>query len=103
MAEDTVRTCAQYISTSREGDTTKHQAKIFHSLVIWGKLRSAIWRITNREKGRVFHTGDICPRTGNPVLEVLHSKPPGSQPLTAGILEAYKGQPPAFIPVDVTN
>ena len=33
----------------------KHWAKIFHSLVLRGKLLSAVRWITDREKGRIFH------------------------------------------------
>ena len=35
LAEDTVRTCTQYLSTSKEGgDSLEHWAKIYHSLVL---------------------------------------------------------------------
>ena len=39
LAEDTVHTCAQYFSTSRGEDTPENRAKIFHSLVLWEKIR----------------------------------------------------------------
>ena len=66
-----MRTCAQYLSTRRGKDTLEHQEKISHSLVFQGKLQSSVRWITDREKGGVFQTGDICPKSGKPVLEVL--------------------------------
>ena len=102
-AEDTARTCAQYISTRRGEDTAEHQEKISHSLELRDKLCSDFWLITDREKGRVLQPGEICPKTGKPVLEVLRSKHPGARPTTAGIFEAYGVKPPEFVPVDVTG
>ena len=71
MVEDTVSTCAQYLSPSRGGGTPEHWLNIFHILVIRCKIRSPVWWVSNRDKGGVFHTGDIFPKTGNPVLELL--------------------------------
>ena len=51
----------------------------------------------------MFQPGDIFPRTGQPVLDVLCSKHPEVRPLTAIILEAYGGKPPALVMVDITN
>ena len=102
-AEDTARTCTQYLCTSRGDNTAEHREKIFHSLVLRDKLRSDFRWIPDREKGRVFKLGDICPKTGKPVLEVLRSKYPGAHPMTAGRFEAYGGKPPAFVTVDVTG
>ena len=47
--------------------------------------------------------GEIYPKKGKHVLEVLLSKHPGAQPPTLGIFEAYGGQQPEFVPVDVTD
>ena len=102
-AEDTARTCTQYFCTSRGEDTAEHREKIFHSLVLRDKLRSYFRWIPYREKGRVFQLGDIFPKTGKPVLEVLGSKHPGALPMTASRFEAYGGKPPAFVTVDVTG
>ena len=102
-AEDTAHTCAQYISTRRGEYTAEHREKIFHSLVLRDKLRSDFRWIPDREKGRSFQPGDICPKTGKPVFEVLRSNHPGAFPTTAGIFEAYGGKPPEFVPVNVTG
>ena len=71
MAENTTRTCTQYLSTRKGEDTQEHRSNILHSLVLQGKLRSDFRWITDKNKGRVFQSGDICPKTGKPVLEVL--------------------------------
>ena len=55
------------------------------------------------EKAGVFQTGDICPKTGKPVLEVLFSKHPGACPLTAVSFEAYGDKSPEFLPVHVID
>ena len=68
LVGDTARTCAQYLSTRKGEDSLKNRAKIYHSLVLRVKLRSAVIWATNRQKGGVFHPGDTCPRTGQPVL-----------------------------------
>ena len=38
LMEDTERTCAQYLSTSRGEDSLDNRAKIYHSLVLRVKL-----------------------------------------------------------------
>ena len=37
LAEDTARTCTQYLSNRRGEDTTDHQTNVFHSPVLRGK------------------------------------------------------------------
>ena len=81
----------------------EHRAKIFHSLVIRGKLRSSVRWITNRDKCGVLQPGDIFPKTCKNGLEDLHSKRPGALPPTVSRFEAYGGKPPEFVPVDITN
>ena len=103
MTEDTELTCTYYLSTGRGEYTADHQAKIFHSLLLLGNLRSTICWITYTEKCGVFQPGDIFPKTAELVLEVLHSKHTHTLPTTTGSFESYKGQPPAFVPVDVAN
>ena len=68
-----------------------------------GKFRSAVRWITDREKVGVFQPAKICPKTGKPVLYILHSKHPGARSLTEGILEAYRGNQLALVPVDISN
>ena len=91
LVEDTVRTCAMYIYTRRGKESTEYWAKIFHSLVLQGKLSSDVWWITEREKGSVFQPGDIFPKTGKPVLDVLHLEHLGARSPTAGSFKDYRG------------
>ena len=103
LAEDTERTCAHYLYTSRGEDSPEHHAKIYHSLVLCGKLHSEIIWITDRDKGGVVRPGEISPKTDQPVLEVLRSKHPEYRPPMASNLEAYGGKPPVLVPVGITD
>ena len=67
------------------------------------KLLSAVWWITEREKGGVIHPEDTCPKTGLTVLDILQLKQPEARPLSAHSLEAYGGKPPAMVPEDITD
>ena len=88
MAEDTACTCAQYLSTSRGEDTPEHWANILQSLVLRGKLCSAVRWITNREKFGFFQPVVNYPKIVKPVLEVLRFNHPGTRPPMAGSFEA---------------
>ena len=46
---------------------------------------------------------DMCPKTGQPVLDVLCSKHPEARPLSAQSMEAYRGKAPAMVLVDITD
>ena len=61
-----------------------NRAKIFHRLVLRGKLRSSVQWTTDRDKGGVFQLGGIFLKTGKPVLEVLYLNHPGVRPPTTG-------------------
>ena len=67
LAEYTELTCAQYLSTCRREDSPEHRAKIYHILVLCGKLHSEVRYITDREKGGVFQPGYIFPKIFQPV------------------------------------
>ena len=103
LMEDTARTCAQYLSTSRGEDSLEHRAKIYHSLVLWGKLQSAVCCITEREKRGVIQPEDTFTKKGQPVLEVLRSNHPKAFLPTAQSLEADGGKPLEMVPVDITD
>ena len=51
--------------------TAEHRAQTYHSLVLRGKLRTAVRWITKRDTGRVLQPGDRCTKTGDRVMEVL--------------------------------
>ena len=99
MAEDTARTCIQYLTTNMDEDSKEHRAKIFHRLVIRSNLCSAVRWITDREKGGISQPGDICSKAVNHVMYVLCLKHSRNQPMTADIFKSYRGPPPAFVSV----
>ena len=87
--EDALRSCTQYLTDARQDETKEHWAKTYHSLVLLGKLRTAMrWR-TEREKGGVLLPEDKCTKTGESVMEVLYTKNPDACPLSAASLDTY--------------
>ena len=48
LVEDTMRTCEEYLTLSRREDTAEHRAQTYHSLVLHGKMRTAVRWITER-------------------------------------------------------
>ena len=42
IVEDTLRSCAQYLTTARREECEEHTARTFHRLVLKGKLRTAL-------------------------------------------------------------
>ena len=73
LVEDTLRSSTQYLTPVRREETTEHRSKIFHGLVLRGKLRTAVKWVTEREKGGVLQPEEHCTKTGDLVLEVLHT------------------------------
>ena len=100
---DTLRSCEEYLTAARREETAEHRAQTYHSLVLRGKLRSAVRWITERETGGVLHPGDQCNKTGYRVLEVLRAKHPEARTPTAACLTSYTGCPPELTLVDITN
>ena len=43
---ETLRTCAQYLTAARREETDYHRANTYHSLVLRGKLQTAVRWIT---------------------------------------------------------
>ena len=78
-------------------------AQTYNSLVLCGKLRSAVRWITERETGGVLRPGGRCEKTGDRVLEVLRAKHPEARPPTAASLTPYTGCPPELTRVDITD
>ena len=61
---DTLRSCEEYLTASRREETAAHRAQTYHSLVLRGKLQSAVRWITERETGGVLKPGNRCEKTG---------------------------------------
>ena len=82
-------------------------ARSYHDTVLYGKLRQAVRRATNREGGRCLLPGDQCTKTGQPVEEVLWenhpdmSFPPTENPTCTGF-EKY-GEVPETVPLEFTE
>ena len=103
LVGDTLRSCEEYLNASRREETVEHRAQTYHSLVLRGKLRSAVRWITEQETGGVLQPGNRCEKTGDQVLEVLRAKHPEAQTPTAACLTSYTGCPPELTPVDITD
>ena len=54
FVEDILRTCAQYLTTALREESEEHRDRNFHSLVLLGKLRTAVHWITERETGGII-------------------------------------------------
>ena len=103
LVKENLCTCAQYlIATSRE-ESYENRAKTHHNLVIRGKLRAAVRRITEHETGGLLHLEDPCTKTGDRVMEVLHTKHLDAHNPSVASLDTYMDRLPEFVPVDITN
>ena len=60
LVGDTLRSCEDYLTAAQREETAEHRAQTYHSLVLRGKLRSAVRWITERETGGVLQPGGRC-------------------------------------------
>ena len=93
LVEDTLRACGEYLTVAWREETVGHREQTYQSLVLRGKLRTAVRWITERETGGVLQPGDRCTKTGGRVMEVLRAKNPEARTLTAVSLDSYPGHP----------
>ena len=68
LVEDTLRTCAEYLTVSKRKYLVEHRAQTYHSLVLREKLQTALRWIMVRDTGGVFHPGDRCNKMGDRVM-----------------------------------
>ena len=68
LMEETLRTCTQYLTSAYREETEEHRAKTYHSLVLRGKLRTAVRWITEQESGDVLQLEYHCTKTGYRVM-----------------------------------
>ena len=87
LVEDTLRSCEEYLTVAQREETAEHRAQTYHSLVLRGKLRTAVRWITEREMGGVLQPDEKCMKTGYRVMEVLHTKHPEARTPTAASLD----------------
>ena len=75
--------------------------------VLLGYLRTACCRVTDRHGNGVLHPNGVCTKTGEPILDVLHSKhpklhdPPVNDP--DGAFEPYSTTPTTVAAVVSSN
>ena len=94
LVEDTLQACIEYLTVVWREETSEHRAQTYHSLVLRGKIRTAVRWITERETGGVLQPGYRCTKTGDRVVEVLCTKHPEARTLKASSLDSYPGRPP---------
>ena len=93
MVEDTLRTCTEYLTVACIKETAEHRDQTYHSLVLRGKLQTAVRWITEWETGGVLQSGYRCTKMGDRVMKVLRSKQPETRIPTAASLEFYSTAP----------
>ena len=84
-------------------ETAEHHSKTYHSLVLRGKLWTAVRLIMKRETSRVLQPGDRCTKTGDRVMEMPRTKHPDTSTPTSASLYSYPGRTPELTPVDITE
>ena len=103
LVKDTLRLCEEYLTVARREETAEHQAQTYHSLVLRGKLRTAVQWITERETGGILQPGERCTKTGDQGMEVLSTKHPEARTPMSASLDCYTGGPPELTPVDIMD
>ena len=79
------------------------EARRFNSLVLAGRLRSAVRNLTAREGGVVRAAGDVCTKTGENIVSVLQAKFPPLREANIGSEDclAFEEYPRAPDPLDL--
>ena len=58
LVGDTLRYCEEYLTAARREEMAEHRAQTYHSLVLRGKLQSAVRWITEQETEGVLQPGE---------------------------------------------
>ena len=72
LFKESAPTYDQYLFKYQQDGLKENRVKQFHGLVLQGKLWTSVWWITEMDKCRFMHPGDVCLKTGNTILDVLH-------------------------------
>ena len=64
LVEETLRTCAQYLTDTCRENSKEHRAKTYHILVIQGKMRATVRWITYQDTGGLLQPEELCTNTG---------------------------------------
>ena len=88
---------------SRRQQDEESEARRFNSLVLAGRLRSAVRNLTAREGGGVRAAGDVCTKTGENIVAVLEAKFPPLREANIGSEDclAFEEYPRAPDPLDL--
>ena len=82
LIEETLRTCAQYLTAAHREDHKEHREKNYHILVLRGNLRKAVRWITEREMGGVLQLEEVCTKNrGEGDEGTLHQTPGNTLPV----------------------
>ena len=103
LVEETLRTCAQYLTAACREESKEQRDQIYHSLVLRGNLQTVVWWITYIETGGVIHLAELCTKTSKMLILVLRTKHPKACPPTADSLDTYPDRPPELVPMDITD
>ena len=88
LVEDTLRTCAEYLTVDQREDLAENWEQTYHSLVLWGKIRTLVRWIAEWEKVGVIQPGEWCTTTGNQVMEMMGAKHPEAWAATVASLDS---------------
>jgi hypothetical protein len=76
LVQDTVATAMRMTGGSKPPDDDAGIARKYHSMVVAGKLRSAVRQLTNRDGGGVLQFDGADTKSGRRVIDVLRDKHP---------------------------
>lgn len=76
LIDDTVSLLKERAQKYAPTKNPEKEARTFNLMVLSGRLRSAVRRLTFREGGGILQPEDNCTKTGRPVLDVLCKKHP---------------------------
>jgi hypothetical protein len=79
LVQDIVREAMRGAGSGRGTADEDIIARKYNSMVLDGKLRTAVRFATDHGGGGVLLPQDLCTKTGRPVMEVLHSQHPDNQ------------------------
>ena len=54
LVEETLRTCVQYLTASRREESKEHRAETYHSMLLLGKLQTAVRYIMEQDTGECY-------------------------------------------------
>ena len=103
LVEDSLLTCAQYLTAACREDSKEHRATTFHRLMLLGKMRTSVRWVSEQETVGVIQPKELCTQTRERVMEVLRTKHPDARPPTVSSLDTYPDRSPELVPKDITN